>query len=65
MTDKPPVAQSDHDELHRGVQPPAGQAADEGRQGLLAGKDLPIRTVTAEEVFPAEAARKVLPTRKC
>jgi len=30
----------------------------------MAGKDLPIRMVTAEEVFPAEVARKVLPTRK-
>jgi simple sugar transport system substrate-binding protein len=29
----------------------------------MAGKDLPIRMVTAEEVFPAEVARKVLPTR--
>ena len=30
----------------------------------MAGKDLPIRMVTAEEVFPAEVARKALPTRK-
>ena len=30
----------------------------------MAGKDLPIRMITAEEVFPAEVARKVLPTRK-
>jgi simple sugar transport system substrate-binding protein len=30
----------------------------------MAGKDLPIRMVTAEEVFPAAVARKVLPTRK-
>jgi simple sugar transport system substrate-binding protein len=30
----------------------------------MAGKDLPIRMVTAEEVFPAEVARKVLPSRK-
>lgn len=29
-----------------------------------AGKDLPVRIITAEEVFPAEVARKVLPSRK-
>jgi simple sugar transport system substrate-binding protein len=28
------------------------------------GKDLPVRLITAEEVFPAEVARQVLPTRK-
>lgn len=26
-------------------------------------KDLPVRIITAEEVFPAEVARKVLPSR--
>jgi galactofuranose transport system substrate-binding protein len=29
-----------------------------------AGKELPVRIITAEEVFPAEVARKVQPTRK-
>ncbi len=28
-----------------------------------AGKDLPVRIITAEEVFPAEVARKALPAR--
>lgn len=30
----------------------------------MAGKDLPVRLITSEGVFPAEVARKVLPTRK-
>ncbi|HJX41878.1 MAG TPA: substrate-binding domain-containing protein, partial [Anaerolineales bacterium] len=30
----------------------------------LSGKDLPVRIVTSEVVFPAEVARVVLPTRK-
>jgi simple sugar transport system substrate-binding protein len=28
------------------------------------GKDIPVRLITSEEVFPAEVARQVLPTRK-
>jgi simple sugar transport system substrate-binding protein len=31
---------------------------------FMAGKDLPVRIITSEGVFPAEVARKVLPTRK-
>jgi len=31
---------------------------------FVSGKELPVRIVTSEEVFPAEVARKVLPTRK-
>ena len=30
----------------------------------MSGKDLPVRLITSEGVFPAEVARKVLPTRK-
>jgi ABC-type sugar transport system substrate-binding protein len=30
----------------------------------MSGKDLPVRIVTSEVVFPAEVARSVLPTRK-
>lgn len=30
----------------------------------MAGKDLPVRLITSEGVYPAEVARKVLPTRK-
>jgi simple sugar transport system substrate-binding protein len=30
----------------------------------MAGKDLPVRLITSEGVFPAEVARKVLPSRK-
>jgi simple sugar transport system substrate-binding protein len=30
----------------------------------MAGKDLPVRLITSEGVFPAEIARAVLPTRK-
>jgi len=30
----------------------------------MAGKDLPVRLITSEGVFPAEVARKILPTRK-
>jgi len=30
----------------------------------MSGKDLPVRIVTSEVVFPAEIARAVLPTRK-
>jgi galactofuranose transport system substrate-binding protein len=30
----------------------------------MAGKDLPVRLITSEGVFPADVARKVLPTRK-
>jgi simple sugar transport system substrate-binding protein len=30
----------------------------------MAGKDLPVRLITSEGVFPAEVARAVLPTRK-
>ncbi len=30
----------------------------------MAGKDLPVRLITSEGVFPAEVARSVLPTRK-
>jgi len=30
----------------------------------MSGKDLPVRIITSEGVFPAEVARKVLPTRK-
>jgi simple sugar transport system substrate-binding protein len=31
---------------------------------FMSGKDLPVRIVTSEVVFPAEVARAVLPTRK-
>jgi simple sugar transport system substrate-binding protein len=31
---------------------------------FMAGKDLPVRLITSEGVFPAEVARRVLPTRK-
>jgi simple sugar transport system substrate-binding protein len=31
---------------------------------FMSGKELPVRIVTTEVVFPAEVARKVLPTRK-
>ena len=31
---------------------------------FMTGKDLPVRLITSEGVFPAEVARKVLPTRK-
>jgi len=31
---------------------------------FMAGKELPVRIVTSEEVFPASVARKVLPSRK-
>jgi simple sugar transport system substrate-binding protein len=30
----------------------------------MAGKELPVRMITSESVFPAEDARKMLPTRK-
>ena len=30
----------------------------------MSGKDLPVRIITSEGVYPAEVARKVLPTRK-
>ncbi|MGA2640396.1 MAG: ABC transporter substrate-binding protein [Spirochaetia bacterium] len=30
----------------------------------MAGKDLPVRLITSEVVFPAEVARAILPTRK-
>jgi simple sugar transport system substrate-binding protein len=30
----------------------------------MAGKDLPVRLITSEGVFPAEVARAVLPKRK-
>ena len=30
----------------------------------MSGKDLPVRLITSEGVFPADVARKVLPTRK-
>jgi ABC-type sugar transport system substrate-binding protein len=30
----------------------------------MSGKDLPVRLITSEGVYPAEVARKVLPTRK-
>jgi hypothetical protein len=30
----------------------------------MSGKDLPVRLITSEGVFPAEVARKVLPSRK-
>jgi simple sugar transport system substrate-binding protein len=30
----------------------------------MAGKDLPVRLITSEGVFPSEVARSVLPTRK-
>jgi simple sugar transport system substrate-binding protein len=30
----------------------------------MSGKDLPVRLITSEGVFPAEVARAVLPTRK-
>lgn len=33
-------------------------------EGLMEGKALPKRIVTNEDVFPAETAKKVLPTRK-
>jgi simple sugar transport system substrate-binding protein len=31
---------------------------------FMSGKELPVRIVTSEVVFPAEVARAVLPTRK-
>ena len=31
---------------------------------FMSGKELPVRSVTSEVVFPAEVARAVLPTRK-
>ncbi len=30
----------------------------------MAGKDLPVRLITSEGVYPAEVARSVLPSRK-
>jgi galactofuranose transport system substrate-binding protein len=30
----------------------------------MAGKDLPVRLITSEGVYPAEVARRILPTRK-
>jgi simple sugar transport system substrate-binding protein len=31
---------------------------------FMSGKELPVRIVTSEVVFPAEVARAILPTRK-
>jgi simple sugar transport system substrate-binding protein len=31
---------------------------------FVSGKELPVRIVTSEVVFPAEVARAILPTRK-
>ena len=34
------------------------------KKTVMAGKDLPVRLITSEGVFPAEVARAVLPSRK-
>ncbi len=44
--------------------PLLGQQLMKAVKDFMSGKELPVRLITSEGVYPAEVARKVLPTRK-